>query len=72
MSVRNKQAIDRYVQHHAQLTQALQRLQAFVDRMPAPDDAECLPGVDYDYTGTVEHLAGLLTEAAEITKKNFN
>jgi len=66
MAVRNKTTVERYVQHHAELTAMLENLLEFVATMPAPDENGDIPCVDYGYTGSVGHIHELVKQASDI------
>jgi hypothetical protein len=63
--ISDKKTIERYCRQHAELMAAIENLQEFVATMPAPDENGTLQNVDYGYTGSLDRIHTLVTEAME-------
>ena len=67
MTVKDPTTVHRYCEQHSQLLAMLKNIEEFVATMPAPDENENIPGVDYGYTGEVGRLHAILKEASDLT-----
>jgi hypothetical protein len=66
MAVKDAKTISSYARQHAEMVAMLENLAEFVASMPAPeDDGNSIENIDYGYTGSVDHIHSLLTQASE-------
>jgi hypothetical protein len=63
--ISDKKTVDQYCRQHSELMAALEKLQEFVATMPAPDENGVLHNIDYGYTGSINRIHTLISEAIE-------
>jgi hypothetical protein len=69
MSVKDTRTVDAYTRNVAAMQAAIEKLQDFVDNLPAPDENGHLPSpMDYGHTGSVGMVADLVEQAAKFTE----
>lgn len=71
MTIRTADHVANYAGLTISLTFALENLTDFVESLPAPDDNETVPNIDYGHLGKLIRLHEILAEAALLTD-NFN
>lgn len=65
MTIKNPSIVEKYAQQVMEIRGVIENLEEFVSSLPAPDENENIPGMDYGHLGTIDHVHTLLTEAFE-------
>ena len=66
MSIKHKESVQRYVVCQAELVAAIENLNEFVQNLPAPDDNDTLPNLDYGHLGTLQEIHKTIAEAMRL------
>ena len=65
MTIKHQKSVDSYVSQVMDLRAALENLAEFVASLPAPDDDNNIPGLNYGHLGDVCRIHELIGEAME-------
>ena len=60
MTIKNPRYVDKYAAQVMEIRSALANLAEFVETLPAPDDNENIPGMDYGNLRSIDQLHSLL------------
>ena len=66
MSIKHKESVQKYVVCQAELVAAIENLREFVEDLPAPDDDDTLPNLDYGHLGTLQEIRKIIAEAMRL------
>jgi hypothetical protein len=68
MSVKDTRTVDEYTRNVAAMQAAIEKLQEFVESLPAPDENGHLPSpMDYSHTGSAAFICDMIEQAAKFT-----
>ena len=71
MTIKHLPTVERYASQVMDIMAALENLQEFVSSLPAPDEDETVPGMDYGHIGTLNEIHSLVTAAMEHADRDF-
>ena len=65
MTIKNTQYVEKYARQVFEIMGALENLQEFIGSLPAPDECENIPGLDYGHLGSIDRIHTSVTVAME-------